>query len=130
VRAPLFETSDVKRGAARFDFRTEHSSNKTAPVMRESGLETGSQSRFGHARLVGTFLALALVTLLLRIFYSSHLYQDDGLWFTAAEEILRGKALYREIYFDKPPGLALTYAGLFKIFGAHILTIRLFTIIY
>jgi len=77
-----------------------------------------------------TFAAIVLVTFLLRIFYSSHLYQDDGLWFTAAEEMTRGKALYRDIYFDKPPGIALVYAALFKLFGAHILTIRLFTILY
>jgi len=43
---------------------------------------------------------------------------------------VRGKALYRDIYFDKPPAIALVYAGLFKLFGAHILTIRLFTIVY
>lgn len=76
------------------------------------------------------FAALAVVTLLLRIFYSTHLYQDDGLWFTTAQEMLRGKALYREIYFDKPPLLPLMYAGLFRLFGAHILTIRLFTVFY
>src|SRR6185295_6877701 len=45
-------------------------------------------------------------------------------------EILRGKVLYREIFFDKPPVLPLVYAALFKLFGAHILTIRLFTIGY
>src|SRR6185436_9120310 len=75
------------------------------------------------------FAAIIAVTFLLRIFYAGHLYQDDGLWFTAAEEILRGKALYREIYFDKPPAIALVYAGLFKLFGANILTIRLFSIV-
>jgi hypothetical protein len=70
------------------------------------------------------------VTFLLRIFYAGHLYQDDGLWFTAAEEVLRGKALYSDVYFDKPPGLPLVYALLFKLFGAHIITVRLFTIAY
>ncbi|HEX8087649.1 MAG TPA: glycosyltransferase family 39 protein, partial [Blastocatellia bacterium] len=96
------------------------------PATGEGGLDR--QAR--RAGLLGAFLALALVTFLLRIFYSTHLYQDDGLWFTAAEELLRGKVLYREIYFDKPPVLALVYAGLFNAFGAHILTIRLFTIVY
>ena len=70
------------------------------------------------------------MSFLLRISYAGHLFQDDGFWFTAAEEILRGKALYREIYFDKPPGLPLVYAFLFKAFGTHILTIRLFTVVY
>ncbi|MFP5262106.1 MAG: ArnT family glycosyltransferase [Blastocatellia bacterium] len=118
MRASLFETLDDNRGAARFVFGPEPSRDNPA-----SGAA-------GRARLLSAFLAIALVTFLLRIFYSTHLYQDDGLWFTAAEELLRGKALYREIYFDKPPGLALVYAGLFKVFGAHILTIRLFTIAY
>ncbi|HSB09010.1 MAG TPA: glycosyltransferase family 39 protein [Blastocatellia bacterium] len=76
------------------------------------------------------FTVVAALSVVLRIWYAGSLYQDDGLWFTAAEEILRGKALYRDIFFDKPPGLPLLYAGLFKIFGAHILTIRLFTICY
>jgi dolichyl-phosphate-mannose-protein mannosyltransferase len=76
------------------------------------------------------FLVVAAVSFVFRILYSGHLFEDDGLWFTAAEEIIRGKALYSEIYFDKPPGLALLYAFLFWIFGAHVLTIRLFTIAY
>jgi 4-amino-4-deoxy-L-arabinose transferase-like glycosyltransferase len=77
-----------------------------------------------------TFAALIVAAFLLRIFYAGHLFEDDGLWFTAAEELLRGKALYREIYFDKPPALPLLYALLFKLFGAHILTIRLFAALY
>jgi 4-amino-4-deoxy-L-arabinose transferase-like glycosyltransferase len=129
VRA-FFETLNLKRGATRLAFHPEHSRDKSAPVIQEGSLETGSGSQFGRAIVIGVFLALAFVTFLLRIFYSTHLYQDDGLWFTAAEEILRGKALYREIYFDKPPAIALVYAGLFKVFGAHILTIRLFAILY
>ena len=75
-------------------------------------------------------LALAALAFVLRLPYAGHLYQDDGLWFTAAEELLRGKALYSDIYFDKPPALPLLYAGLFELFGPHIITIRLFTIIY
>lgn len=76
------------------------------------------------------FAILAVVSFMLRIVYAGHLYEDDGMWFTAGEEILRGKALYSEIYFDKPPGLALIYALLFALFGAHIIVVRLFTIAY
>jgi len=76
------------------------------------------------------FLVIAAIAFILRIFYVGHLYEDDGLWFTAGEEIARGKALYREIYFDKPPLLPLVYGLLFSLFGAHILVIRLFTIVY
>ena len=63
------------------------------------------------------FLGILAVSFLLRIFYANHLYQDDGLWFTAAEQLLDGRALYREIYFDKPPALPILYAMLFKLFG-------------
>ena len=91
---------------------------------------TDGQRPFTRATVLKLFLIIAAICFVLRIFYAGHLYEDDGLWFTAAEEIVRGKALYREIYFDKPPGLALVYACLFWIFGAHVLTIRLFTIAY
>ena len=80
--------------------------------------------------LLWVFLGIVAVSFLLRIFYANHLYQDDGLWFTTAEQMLDGRALYREIYFDKPPALPLVYALLFKLFGAHILVIRLFTLFY
>ena len=89
-----------------------------------------SSDRVPRTKLFALFALLVIISFFLRIFYAGHLYQDDGFWFTSAEEILRGKALYREIYFDKPPLLPLLYALLFKIFGAHILTIRLFTIFY
>jgi hypothetical protein len=91
---------------------------------------TDEQNRITRATVLKVFAIIAVVTFVLRIFYAGHLFEDDGLWFTAAEEILRGKALYSGIYFDKPPVLPLVYAGLFKAFGAHILTIRLFTIAY
>ncbi len=91
---------------------------------------TDEHSQITRATVVKLFVLFAAVSFILRIFYAGHLYEDDGLWFTAAEELVRGKALYREIYFDKPPGLALVYAILFWIFGAHVITIRLFTIAY
>src|SRR5688572_448460 len=86
---------------------------------------TDKTDRITRATVLKVFAVIAVVTFSCRILYSGHLYEDEGLWFTAGEEILRGKALYREIYFDKPPGLALLYALLFRIFGAHIVTVRL-----
>jgi hypothetical protein len=91
---------------------------------------SGNTSSTKQVSILKVFLVVAAISFVLRIFYSGHLYEDDGLWFTAAEELTRGKALYREIYFDKPAGLALVYAFLFWTFGAHVLTIRLFTIVY
>src|ERR1700686_4943885 len=93
-------------------------------------LLTDEQGRIPRATVLKLFLIIAAVSFILRIAYAGHLYEDDGLWFSVGEELGRGKALYREIYFDKPPGLPLVYALLFWIFGAHVLTIRLFTIAY
>jgi len=95
-----------------------------APASVESNIRRYDTSYLAY------FAAIIAITFLLRIWYAGNLYQDDGLWFTAAEEILRGKALYGEVFFDKPPVLPFVYAALFKLFGAHILTIRLFTICY
>ncbi|MFY9607764.1 MAG: glycosyltransferase family 39 protein [Blastocatellia bacterium] len=88
------------------------------------------ESSINRVTVVKWFAIILAVSFILRIAYAGHLYEDDGLWFTAGEEILRGKTLYREIYFDKPPGLPIIFAALFGVFGAHILTIRLFTILY
>jgi len=90
----------------------------------------GDDPHITRATVLKVFAIVAAVSFLLRIAYAGHLYEDDGLWFTVGEELLRGKALYREIYFDKPPGLALTYLLLFWSFGAHVITVRLFTIVY
>lgn len=91
---------------------------------------TDEQGHITRATVLKLLVIIAAVSFILRIAYAGHLYEDDGLWLTVGEEILRGKALYREIYFDKPPGLALVYAMLFWIFGAHLITIRLFTVAY
>jgi 4-amino-4-deoxy-L-arabinose transferase-like glycosyltransferase len=91
---------------------------------------TDAPDAITRSTILKWFLVVAAIAFILRIFYAGHLYEDDGFWFTAGEEIARGKSLYREIYFDKPPGLPLVYGLLFSLFGAHILVIRLFTIVY
>ena len=94
-----------------------------------------AQSTFRAPRLAElpplAFALLLLGTIfLLRIFYIGYVWADEGLWFTAAQELLRGKALYSEIWFDKPPAVAWTYAGLFALAGPSLLAVRLFTILY
>ncbi len=77
------------------------------------------------------FALLLLATIfLLRIFYAGYVWADEGLWFTAAQELLRGKALYSQIWFDKAPAVAWTYAALFAAAGSSLLAVRLFTIVY
>lgn len=101
-----------------------------AGLADQQNVLTDERRPITRSTVLGLFVVIAAICFVLRIFYAGHLYEDDGLWFTAAEEIVRGKSLYREIYFDKPPGLALVYAGLFWIIGAQVITIRLFTIAY
>lgn len=103
----------------------------THPTLADPQSEmAGDDPHITRATVLKVFALVAAVSFVLRIAYAGHLYEDDGLWFTVGEELLRGKALYREIYFDKPPGLALTYLLLFWSFGAHVITVRLFTIAY
>jgi len=103
----------------------------TYPTLVDAQSEmAGDDTHITRATVLKVFAIVAVVSFVLRIAYAGHLYEDDGLWFTVGEELLRGKALYREIYFDKPPGLALTYLLLFWSFGAHVITVRLFTIVY
>jgi len=95
-----------------------------------AGSAEASKAAFSRRTAIIALSLVVIITFILRIWYAGNLYQDDGLWFTAAQEMLRGKVLYAEVFFDKPPGLPLLYAALFKVFGPHILAIRLFTIAY
>jgi 4-amino-4-deoxy-L-arabinose transferase-like glycosyltransferase len=99
----------------------------TAAVENHSARDRKQISRRAVLKL---FLGILAASFLLRIFYAGHLYQDDGLWFTAAGQLIDGRALYREIYFDKPPALPILYALLFKLFGEHLIVIRVFTVFY
>jgi hypothetical protein len=55
------------------------------------------------------FFAAALIAALIlasRLCHSSVLWADDGLPLAAAMEVARGKTLYRDVWFDKPPMVA------------------------
>jgi len=97
------------------------------PAASQPRFAPGQQAR-PSAVLYGA--ALFAVVFLLRIFYADYVWADEGLWFTAANELLRGKSLYSQVWFDKQPALAWTYAALFRLFGPSILAVRLFTIVY
>lgn len=60
------------------------------------------------------FLSLAALLLATRLCYLRILWEGDSYPLAAAGQMLRGKALYRDIWFDKPPLLAAAYA----LFGA------------
>ncbi len=62
------------------------------------------------------FAALFLIVLAARLCHSGILWAEEGLPLAAAAEMLRGKVLYRDIWFDKPPFLAYVYL----LWGSHI----------
>src|SRR5215471_8697191 len=52
------------------------------------------------------FLLLFLGLLVARLCHSQILWAEEGLSMAAAAQMETGKALYRDIWFDKPPLLA------------------------
>ncbi len=56
------------------------------------------------------FAALFAITLALRLCHSHLLWPDEDYHLAAAQQLLRGKMLYRDLWYDKPPLAALTYA--------------------
>ena len=60
------------------------------------------------------FALLAALLVVTRLCHLGILWEGDSYPLAAAGQMLHGKALYREIWFDKPPLLALAYL----LFGA------------
>ena len=60
------------------------------------------------------FPALALLLLATRLFYLQILWEGDSYPLAAAGQMLHGRSLYSQIWFDKPPLLAIAYL----LFGA------------
>lgn len=60
-----------------------------------------------HIRLF--FSALFALVLAARLCHVDILWPEEGLPLAAASQLLRGKVLYRDIWFDKPPLLVWTY---------------------
>ncbi len=75
---------------------------------------------------------LAILTLILfgRIFQSEVLWPEEGLPLAAAQELLGGRTLYRDIWFDKPPLLAWFYAGVVGLGGHSGYGLRLIGVLY
>ena len=58
---------------------------------------------------------LAAVLLATRLAHVNVLWVEEGYPLAAANELLAGKTLYRDIWFDKPP----LFAGIYTLWGAH-----------
>ncbi len=57
----------------------------------------------------GVFTLIAVLAVTTRLFHSSVLWADDSLPLAAAREVVGGKILYRDIWFDKPPLVTWIY---------------------
>lgn len=76
------------------------------------------------------FAGIFAATLLLRLCHSSVLWVEEAYPTAAALEMLRGQALYRDIWFDKPPLFPLLYllwgaaqGPLLRLAGAFFVTL-------
>ena len=65
--------------------------------------------RIGLTKTRFFFLLLVAVLIFARICHAGILWAEETLPLAAAEQMLRGKTLYRDIWFDKPPLLAAFY---------------------
>ncbi|HEX3745436.1 MAG TPA: glycosyltransferase family 39 protein [Bryobacteraceae bacterium] len=63
-------------------------------------------------RTVCFFAALFAVTLALRLCHVHILWADEDYHLAAGIQILHGKLLYRDLWYDKPPLAALVYAAM------------------
>jgi 4-amino-4-deoxy-L-arabinose transferase-like glycosyltransferase len=83
----------------------------------------------GHRPDRTLLLAVAACGLvfLLRVpsFFEPAWHTDEGTFAGVAQAIVRGGSLYAEAWESKPPLFLYLYAGIFKLFGAGILQIRM-----
>ncbi|MEI9973475.1 MAG: hypothetical protein WDO73_16380 [Ignavibacteriota bacterium] len=62
-------------------------------------------------RCVLFFVVLFAVTLALRLCHARILWADEDYHLAAGIQLLGGKLLYRDLWYDKPPLAALLYAA-------------------
>src|SRR5262245_25788804 len=72
-------------------------------------LEVFLTRKRGDAEVWGVFAVLAVVLVVSRLCHAGILWEGDAYPLAAAGQLLAGKALYRDIWFDKPPLTALFY---------------------
>lgn len=82
------------------------------------------------ARAVAAILlAIAALGLIVRVSsLAEPLGIDQGFWASAAHQIHRGQALYRDVWDHKPPASFLTYLAAFRLLGWHASSVAWFDI--
>src|ERR1700722_1169283 len=74
--------------------------------MEVCGMFLAVSSIFERMRTGVLFAFLAAMIVAAHLCHSSILWADDNLPLAAAMEVARGKTLYRDVWFDKPPLVA------------------------
>jgi 4-amino-4-deoxy-L-arabinose transferase-like glycosyltransferase len=78
-----------------------------------------------RALLIFTALTGAIVLLRLPSFFEPPWHTDEGIFAAVASRVLQGGELYTDAWESKPPLFLYLYAGIFKLFGAGVLPLRL-----
>ena len=73
------------------------------------------------------FLTFTGVILLLRVpsFFEPPWHTDEGIFAAVASRVLQGGELYTDAWESKPPLFLYLYAGIFEVFGAGVLPLRI-----
>lgn len=75
-------------------------------------------------------ISVALIALLLPVMFllirSPFNFYDEGFALTGGQRVLDGQAPYRDFWGIYPPGQFYALAGVFKLFGANVLTARVY----
>ncbi len=81
--------------------------NSPTPMLKE----TIAQIRVDSRHLAALLCLLALIPLMRLRTYHEPLERDIGIYAVAANEIIHGRILYKDLWDTKPPGIYLTYAA-------------------
>ena len=73
------------------------------------------------------FVSLTSIVLVLRLptFFEPPWHTDEGIFAAVASRVLQGGQLYTDAWESKPPLFLYLYAGIFEVFGAGVLPLRI-----
>jgi hypothetical protein len=105
--------------------------NRSEPARQtldQPGLERPPEPDASVSKPVARFAALLVVLVIITAAYGSIYFREEsistgiGANLVPAERVLKGEVPYRDFYKIQTPGILLLNAGLFKLFGASLLT--------
>jgi hypothetical protein len=105
--------------------------NKREParrILNQRNLKHRSKAESSAGKPVARFAALLVLIVIVTALYGSIYFREEsistgiGANLVPAERVLKGEVPYRDFYKIQTPGILLLNAGLFKLFGASLLT--------